>query len=280
MLCGESSAAERLWYVQHGSVALFRETGDQRGAGVPWAVRRPGQRWRIYRRDRGFYFELLPPVAVDNLRRLLARFVAFLDRTDDWRAPSDHNHARITRVLLCLRDAGLRPEAEAFWRRQLPLPPRGAIVIARSDDGIDGCVMLVPAWAPNQPHRGDVAKLLVHRRARRRGLGRALMAALEAHARAVGLTLLTLDTLRGYCVEVQITNHGAAAVDGWRVVFQPFDARVTQHWNAIGEPGDRAFHALDADWSRRIGPGGTAAFGLCADTTGPAPYPVVDHVGT
>lgn len=43
MLCGESSAAERLWYVQHGSVALFRETGDQRGAGVPWAVRRPGQ---------------------------------------------------------------------------------------------------------------------------------------------------------------------------------------------------------------------------------------------
>ncbi|MCE9579075.1 MAG: GNAT family N-acetyltransferase [Deltaproteobacteria bacterium] len=92
-------------------------------------------------------------------------------------------------------------EAEAFWRRQLPLPARGAIVIARGEDGIDGCVMLVPAWAPNQAHRGEVAKLLVHRRARRRGLGRALMAALEAHARAVGLTLLTLDTLRGDSAE-------------------------------------------------------------------------------
>jgi CRP-like cAMP-binding protein len=42
MLSAEGSAAERLWYVQHGTVALFRENGDQRGAGVPWTVRRPG----------------------------------------------------------------------------------------------------------------------------------------------------------------------------------------------------------------------------------------------
>ncbi|HEX8663721.1 MAG TPA: GNAT family N-acetyltransferase, partial [Beijerinckiaceae bacterium] len=47
---------------------------------------------------------------------------------------------------------------------------------------------------PNQPHRGDVKKLLVHRRARGRRLGRALMEALEAEARRRSLTLLTLDT--------------------------------------------------------------------------------------
>ncbi len=54
-----------------------------------------------------------------------------------------------------------------------------------------------PAWAPNQPHRAEVAKLLVHRRARRAGIGRALMAALEARAASAGFTLLTLDTVRG-----------------------------------------------------------------------------------
>ncbi len=132
-----------------------------------------------------------------------------------------------------------RPEAEAFWRRQLPLPPRGAIVIARSDDGIDGCVMLVPAWAPNQPHRGDVAKLLVHRRARRRGLGRALMAALEAHARAVGLTLLTLDTLRGDGAE------RLYRASGW------CEAGVIPRYalDATGAPGDTVifYKSLAAD---------------------------------
>jgi hypothetical protein len=67
----------------------------------------------------------LPPAAVENLRRLLARFVAFLDRTDDWRAPSDHNHARITRVLLCLRDAGLHAEATAFYALVTATPEPG-----------------------------------------------------------------------------------------------------------------------------------------------------------
>lgn len=56
----------------------------------------------------------LPPDAVENLRRLLARFVAFLDRTDHWRAATDHNHLRITRALHCLRDAGLQTEARAL----------------------------------------------------------------------------------------------------------------------------------------------------------------------
>jgi GNAT superfamily N-acetyltransferase len=92
--------------------------------------------------------------------------------------------------------------ALSWWREQLVPPDRAQLLVARDRSGpepsqIVGSVQLHPSWAPNQPHRGDVAKLLVHRRARRRGIGRALMAALEARARAAGLTLLTLDTARG-----------------------------------------------------------------------------------
>jgi len=58
-------------------------------------------------------------------------------------------------------------------------------------------VQLQPARAPNQPHRADVAKLIVHRRARRRGLGEALMAAVEREAAAEGFRLLVLDSKRG-----------------------------------------------------------------------------------
>jgi GNAT superfamily N-acetyltransferase len=89
-------------------------------------------------------------------------------------------------------------EAEAWWWSVLSKPPERAVVlIARDAEGIVGTVQLQPAWAPNQPHRADVAKLLVHRRARRRGIGRALMAALEQAASESGFTLLLLDTCRG-----------------------------------------------------------------------------------
>jgi ribosomal protein S18 acetylase RimI-like enzyme len=50
-----------------------------------------------------------------------------------------------------------------------------------------------PAWAPNQPHRADVAKLIVHRRSRRNGIGKQLMESIEDAAREAGFTLLTLD---------------------------------------------------------------------------------------
>jgi len=54
-----------------------------------------------------------------------------------------------------------------------------------------------PAWAPNQPHRAEVAKLLVHPRCRRAGLGTRMMRAVEDAARDSGYTLLTLDAKRG-----------------------------------------------------------------------------------
>lgn len=88
--------------------------------------------------------------------------------------------------------------AREWWRTTVDrADPRAVILIARRDDGIVGTVQLNPAWAPNQPHRADVAKLIVHTRARGRGIGRALMAALEERARAAGFRLLTLDTVRG-----------------------------------------------------------------------------------
>src|SRR5688572_1088164 len=73
--------------------------------------------------------------------------------------------------------AGLtREEAEAWWRNVLTnATPRTVVLIARRADGIIGTVQLQPAWPPNQPHRGDVAKLIVHRRARRAGVARLLM---------------------------------------------------------------------------------------------------------
>jgi GNAT superfamily N-acetyltransferase len=68
------------------------------------------------------------------------------------------------------------------------------VLVASVAGALAGCVHLVPCAKPNQPHRADVAKLLVHRRFQRRGVARALMGALEARALALGRTLLTLDT--------------------------------------------------------------------------------------
>jgi GNAT superfamily N-acetyltransferase len=99
--------------------------------------------------------------------------------------------------------AGLtEAEAEGWWRSVLAsLPPRAIILIARDSDGIVGTVQLQPSWAPNQPHRADVAKLIVHRRARRRGIAHALMHTLEHAAQSAGFTLLLLDTCKGYDAE-------------------------------------------------------------------------------
>jgi GNAT superfamily N-acetyltransferase len=93
-------------------------------------------------------------------------------------------------------------EAETWWRSVLASSSDRAIfLVARDADGIVGTVQLQPSWAPNQPHRADVAKLLVHRRARKRGIGQALMHALEQAASAGGFTLLLLDTCKGYDAE-------------------------------------------------------------------------------
>jgi GNAT superfamily N-acetyltransferase len=57
--------------------------------------------------------------------------------------------------------------------------PAARSSVARDVEGIAGTVQLHPAWAPNQPHRAEIAKLLVHRRSRRTGLATQLMQAIE-----------------------------------------------------------------------------------------------------
>jgi len=71
------------------------------------------------------------------------------------------------------------------------------LLVAADEVGLCGTVQLVLALPENQPHRAEVAKMLVHRRARRRGVGAALMRAAEAAAVAAGKTLLVLDTVTG-----------------------------------------------------------------------------------
>jgi ribosomal protein S18 acetylase RimI-like enzyme len=68
------------------------------------------------------------------------------------------------------------------------------LLTAQDEQGICGTVQVVLAQPDNQPHRADLTKLLVHRRARRRGLGAALVRAAEETARVCGKTLLVLDT--------------------------------------------------------------------------------------
>jgi GNAT superfamily N-acetyltransferase len=68
---------------------------------------------------------------------------------------------------------------------------------AFADDELVGSVQLIVALPPNQPHRGEIAKLLVHRSARRRGVAQRLMEHAESEARALGKTLLVLDTVTG-----------------------------------------------------------------------------------
>ena len=72
-----------------------------------------------------------------------------------------------------------------------------ALLVAEDAHGICGTVQLVLDLPENQPHRADLAKMLVPRRARRQGLGAALMRAAESLARECGKTLLVLDAVTG-----------------------------------------------------------------------------------
>jgi GNAT superfamily N-acetyltransferase len=90
-----------------------------------------------------------------------------------------------------------RERATAFWRTVADGVAAGqrALIVAEDAEGICGTVQLIFDLPENQPHRADLAKMLVHRRARRRGLGAALMRAAEDTARDSGKTLLVLDAV-------------------------------------------------------------------------------------
>lgn len=89
--------------------------------------------------------------------------------------------------------------ALAFWRRVAEDTAVGkrALLVAEDPQGICGTVQLIFDLPENQPHRADLAKMLVHSRARRQGLGAALMRAAESVAREEKKTLLVLDAVTG-----------------------------------------------------------------------------------
>jgi len=94
-------------------------------------------------------------------------------------------------------------DAENFFRSVADEVEAGKTILlgARVSGRIEGTVQLGPATPPNQPHRADVKKLLVHRDVRNRGVAEALMTRLESVAREAGRSLLVLDTVRGGTAE-------------------------------------------------------------------------------
>jgi GNAT superfamily N-acetyltransferase len=115
-----------------------------------------------------------------------------------------------------------RTKADAFWRSVASSAARGERIVLAAYDAHEimvGTVQLVWAQAENQPHRADVAKMLVHRRARRLGVGAALLTAAERVALDAGKTLLVLDA---------VTDG-----DGYRLYSR-------QGWQRVGEIPDYA----------------------------------------
>jgi len=113
--------------------------------------------------------------------------------------------AALARVLVACVDDGaaisflapMAPDAaRAFWRKAALAVARGEKILLAAwlDGDLVGTVQLDLATPPNQPHRADLAKMMVHPAAQRRGIGRALLARIEAEGAAAGRRLLTLDT--------------------------------------------------------------------------------------
>lgn len=121
-------------------------------------------------------------------------------------------------------------ESEAYWRRKvLPRVQDGNVIllVARLDGRIVGSVQLDHDTPPNQPHRAEVRKLLVHPDCRRQGIAKALMAAIEHRAAELGRSLLTLDTRTGDHAEPLYAALGyrvAGIIPGY--CRDPFEAKL------------------------------------------------------
>ncbi|PVE22226.1 GNAT family N-acetyltransferase [Microvirga sp. KLBC 81] len=103
-----------------------------------------------------------------------------------------------------------RDKADTFWRGVADGVAAGEriLLVADEDGEIVGTVQVVLKQPENQPHRADISKMLVHRRARKRGVGAALMLAAEDAARKAGKSVLVLDTVTGSDAERLYTRLG------------------------------------------------------------------------
>jgi GNAT superfamily N-acetyltransferase len=131
------------------------------------------------------------PASTLDVRRLDAVGEAQLQALADILIDCVAGGASVSFMLPMTRDKAL-----AFWRKVAAGVARGerALLVAEDAQGIVGTVQVILDQPENQPHRADVAKMLVHRRARRQGAGAALMRAAERAALDEGKTLLVLDT--------------------------------------------------------------------------------------
>ena len=113
---------------------------------------------------------------------------------------------------------------------------RRLILAAFAEGELVGTVQVVLAVPPNQPHRGEIAKLLVHRSARKRGIAQLLMDHAEAEARAEGKTLLVLDTVTGDPAERLYARLGwtrVGVIPGYALYPDGRPCDTTVFWKAV-----------------------------------------------
>ncbi len=122
--------------------------------------------------------------------------------------------------------------AVEWWRKTMDgAQERAVFLVARDGDEIVGTVQVHPAWAPNQPHRAEVAKLMVHREYQGAGLGARLMERIEEEAGLGGFTLLTLDTREGDTAERLYRRLGWC--EGGRIPEYALNQDGTKHGTVI-----------------------------------------------
>jgi GNAT superfamily N-acetyltransferase len=156
---------------------------------------------------------------LDGLAEVLADCVAG-GASVSYMAPFSHDQARA---------------AFAGWADEVE-QGRRLLLAAFADGRPVGTVQVVLALPPNQPHRGEVAKLLVHRSARKRGVAQLLMEQAEVEARAEGKTLLVLDTVTGDNAERLYTRLGwsrVGVVPGYALYPDGRPCDTTIFWKAV-----------------------------------------------
>jgi GNAT superfamily N-acetyltransferase len=113
---------------------------------------------------------------------------------------------------------------------------RRLLLAAFADGRVVGTVQVILALPPNQPHRGEIAKLLVHREVRKRGIAQQLMEQAESEARAEGKTLLVLDTVTGDHAERLYARLGwtrVGVIPGYALFPDGRPCDTTVFWKAV-----------------------------------------------
>jgi GNAT superfamily N-acetyltransferase len=159
------------------------------------------------------------PAQLDGLAAVLADCVAG-GASVSYLAPFSHEQARA---------AFEAAAAEVGQGRRL-------LLAAFAEGNLVGTVQVILALPPNQPHRGEIAKLLVHRSARKRGIAQLLMERAESEARSEGKTLLVLDTVTGDDAERLYTRLGwtrVGVIPGYALYPDRRPCDTTIFWKAI-----------------------------------------------